>query len=85
MNEYVCKCCCRCPKNPQVMDEYVMTLRTYRMIEAETILAEVETVKDDAIFQEELTLRMSVVFDCECTMEGDHSGVAVRSTAGTVR
>ncbi len=85
MNEYVCELRCRCPKNAEVKDFYIMTLRTYRMIEAESILAEVATVIDDAIFQEELTLRMAVVFDCECTLEGTHSNVAVRSTWGTIR
>lgn len=85
MNEYVCELRCRCPKNREVKDFYIMTLRTYRMIEVEEILKEVALVADDVIFQEDLTLRMAVVFDCECTLEGTHSNVAVRSTAGVIR
>lgn len=85
MNEYSTVCRAVCPVDHTIRDVYTMTLRTLKFIPVEDIVATIKEVESMQIYQEELTTRFSVVFDCECTLIGHHSGVKIVSTAGSVR
>lgn len=82
MNEYILNCEARCPKDPTLTDHYRVTIRTGRLIPVENLLSAMEQVKPMVIYQEDLADHLAKELRAEVMLEGVHSCVTVRSTAG---
>lgn len=72
-----------CPVNGKP-DVYDCRIVTSRVIPVEDILALVESVKNEKVFQETLCERLAGELACEVTLAGTHSGVATEVTCGSV-
>jgi hypothetical protein len=70
-----------CPVD-QSPDVYQATITTRRLIPVESILAQIDTLTAEPIFQEELTLRLAAAIGAEVRTLGQHSGVTTEVVAG---
>jgi len=72
----------RCPVDISVEDTYEMIVKTERLIEVETILAEALDACKEPVYQETLCDDLSKRLGCEVTLIGVHSGVKTEVTCG---
>ena len=68
-----------CPNNKKVSDFYKVFIYSKKMIMAEKIADYFKTLKDKAVYQEDLTVEISEHFDCKVKLIGDHLGLTIES------
>lgn len=79
MNKYKIDFTAKCPNNTIVIDKYKLTLKTERLIEVESIIEFLNTLKEDVIFQEDLTKKIAEHFNCTAKLVGWHFNVKIVS------
>lgn len=83
-NTYELEITCSCPVDDDP-DVYHLTVTSRRTIPVENILKAVEKLREDNLFQEELTQRLHRRINACVTLVGYHSGVKTTTTAGECR
>jgi hypothetical protein len=78
--EYSFRVDCGCPID-SLPDFYDITLLTTKTIPVEKILEVVERFSSEYLFQEDLTLQLQRLFNCNVTSLGTHSGVVTKVVA----
>lgn len=69
----------RCPVDTSVVDVYEVVVKTSRTIEVhEMAKAAREIAQREPIFQEDLTMRLAMEFECEVTTTGMHKDIVTR-------
>lgn len=79
MNKYKIEFTAKCPNNSMVVDKYKLTLKTENLIQVEEIIAYVEMLQRESVFQEDLTKKIAEHFNCTAKIIGWHFNVKVVS------
>ena len=68
---------CVCPNDKEVI-EYEAVLTSDKVIMVEDIISFVKSFKDKSLYQEDITDKISLHFNCSVCTFGTHQGVFIR-------
>ena len=81
MNKYTARFKALCPNNKSIIDEYKCSIYTDKIIMVEDISMYLNPFINEAIYQEDLTERISKRFKAKVKITGWHLGIKIKSVS----